>query len=195
MKSKKDEKDLQTETVQSDEQKDLTVEDLITKLAELQLRAESAEAKALEWETNCATLEQKSLDMTDTAQRVQAEFDNYRRRTNENNARLKSDACAEVISKILPVADVIDQALTLIDDENVKKGVSMIKDEVLKIFASFSVTEIESVGCEFDPRCHEAIMQVPAEKEEDKDTVKEVFQKGYKMGDKVIRPARVIINK
>ncbi len=195
MKSKKDEKDVKTQIENEEEQKELTVEDLIGKLAELQVRAETAEGKNSELEAELETAKKQSADMTDLAQRVQAEFDNYRRRTIENNARLKTDACAEVITKILPVADVIDQALTLIEDENVKKGVSMIKDEVLKIFASFSVAEIEAEGCEFDPRVHEAVMQMPAEKEEDKDKIKQVFQKGYKMGDKVLRAARVIINK
>ncbi len=173
---------------EASEVKELTVEDLITKLAELQKRAECAEAKL-------TAAESKAAEMTEAAQRVQAEFDNYRRRTLENNAKLKTDACVEVISKILPVTDVIAQALSMLTDENVKKGVSMIEDEIMKMLSSYGVTEIEALGCEFDPRLHEAVMQMPAESEEQRDTVKEVFQKGYKMGDKVIRAARVIVNK
>lgn len=164
-----------------EEQGEITVDELIGKLASMQKREQEAIAKANE--------------MKDTAQRIQAEFDNYRRRTVEYNARMKGDVAGEVVTKFLPVMDVISQALSMITDENVKKGVSMIESELLKIFASYDVTEIEAVGKEFDPRVHEAIMQVPAENEEDRDTIKEVFQKGYKMGDKVIRVARVIINK
>ena len=160
---------------------EITIDELIEKLASLQKKAEADEKRA--------------NDMTETAQRIQAEFDNYRRRTIENNARLKSDAQGEVICKLLPVMDVIAQALSMIPDDSVRKGVEMIEGEILKLLASYEVTEIEAVGKEFDPRYHEAIMQAPATCEKEKDTVKEVFQKGYKMGERVIRPARVIVNK
>lgn len=137
----------------------------------------------------------KAAEMTDSARRIQAEFDNYRRRMNDNSRRVRDDATAEVLVKIVPVLDTIAQALKMIDDEKVAGGVKMIGDEITKLLGSYGVTEIEAEGKEFDPKFHEAVMQMPAETEEQKDTVKEVFQKGYKMGDKVIRPARVIVNK
>lgn len=137
----------------------------------------------------------KAAEMTDSARRIQAEFDNYRRRMNDNSRRVRDDATAEVLVKIVPVLDTIAQALKMIDDEKVAGGVKMIGDEITKLLGSYGVTEIEAEGKEFDPKLHEAVMQMPAETEEQKDTVKEVFQKGYKMGDKVIRPARVIVNK
>ncbi len=137
----------------------------------------------------------KAAEMTDSARRIQAEFDNYRRRMNDNSRRVRDDATVEVLVKIVPVLDTIAQALKMIDDEKVAGGVKMIGDEITKLLGSYGVTEIEAEGKEFDPKLHEAVMQMPAETEEQKDTVKEVFQKGYKMGDKVIRPARVIVNK
>lgn len=137
----------------------------------------------------------KAAEMTDSARRIQAEFDNYRRRMNDNSRRVRDEATAEVLVKIVPVLDTIAQALKMIDDEKVAGGVKMIGDEITKLLGSYGVTEIEAEGKEFDPKLHEAVMQMPAETEEQKDTVKEVFQKGYKMGDKVIRPARVIVNK
>lgn len=137
----------------------------------------------------------KAAEMTDSARRIQAEFDNYRRRMNDNSRRVRDDATAEVLVKIVPVLDTIAQALKMIDDEKVAGGVKMIGDEITKLLGSYGVTEIEAEGKEFDPKLHEAVMQMPAETEEQTDTVKEVFQKGYKMGDKVIRPARVIVNK
>ncbi len=166
---------------QDEEKDELTVDDLIGKLAELQKKAEDEQRKACE--------------MTEFAQRLQAEFDNYRRRTNDNARKVREDATADVIVKIVPVMDVIAQALKMIDDEKVAKGVTMIEDEILKTLSSYGVKEIEAAGKEFDPRLHEAIMQAPAGSEEERDTVKEVFQRGYTMGDKVIRPARVIVNK
>lgn len=175
------------ETVVSDaseataEVETVDVDKLNAELASLRKQAEAEKNKAAE--------------MTDSARRIQAEFDNYRRRMNDNSRRVRNDATAEVLVKIVPVLDTIAQALKMIDDEKVAGGVKMIGDEITKLLGSYGVTEIEAEGKEFDPKLHEAVMQMPAETEEQKDTVKEVFQKGYKMGDKVIRPARVIVNK
>lgn len=175
------------ETVVSDageetaEVETVDVDKLNAELASLRKQAEAEKNKAAE--------------MTDSARRIQAEFDNYRRRMNDNSRRVRDDATAEVLVKIVPVLDTIAQALKMIDDEKVAGGVKMIGDEITKLLGSYGVTEIEAEGKEFDPKLHEAVMQMPAETEEQKDTVKEVFQKGYKMGDKVIRPARVIVNK
>ena len=175
------------ETVVSDageetaEVETVDVDKLNAELASLRKQAEAEKNKAAE--------------MTDSARRIQAEFDNYRRRMNDNSRRVRDDATAEVLVKIVPILDTIAQALKMIDDEKVAGGVKMIGDEITKLLGSYGVTEIEAEGKEFDPKLHEAVMQMPAETEEQKDTVKEVFQKGYKMGDKVIRPARVIVNK
>lgn len=157
------------------------VEKLVAELAALKKEAEAEKARAAE--------------MTDSARRLQAEFDNYRKRMNDNSRKVREDATAEVLVKVVPVLDTIAQALNMIDDEKVAGGVKMIGDEITKLLGSYGVVEIEAEGKEFDPKLHEAIMQMPAETEEQKDTVKQVFQKGYKMGDKVIRPARVIVNK
>ena len=175
------------ETVVSDageetaEVETVDVDKLNAELASLRKQAEAEKTKAAE--------------MTDSARRIQAEFDNYRRRMNDNSRRVRDDATAEVLVKIVPVLDTIAQALKMIDDEKVAGGVKMIGDEITKLLGSYGVTEIEAEGKEFDPKLHEAVMQMPAETEEQKDTVKEDFQKGYKMGDKVIRPASVIVNK
>lgn len=177
----------ENETVVSDageenaEVETVDVEKLVAELAALKKEAEAEKARAAE--------------MTDSARRLQAEFDNYRKRMNDNSRKVREDATAEVLVKVMPVLDTIAQALNMIDDEKVAGGVKMIGDEITKLLGSYGVVEIEAEGKEFDPKLHEAIMQMPAETEEQKDTVKQVFQKGYKMGDKVIRPARVIVNK
>lgn len=177
----------ENETVVSDageenaEVETVDVEKLVAELAALKKEAEAEKARAAE--------------MTDSARRLQAEFDNYRKRMNDNSCKVREDATAEVLVKVVPVLDTIAQALNMIDDEKVAGGVKMIGDEITKLLGSYGVVEIEAEGKEFDPKLHEAIMQMPAETEEQKDTVKQVFQKGYKMGDKVIRPARVIVNK
>ncbi len=159
----------------------LSTETLLKQLDEANKNADAQKARADE--------------MTDMAQRLQAEFDNYRKRTLDNGRKAREDATADVIKKLVPILDVVGQALTMISDENIASGVKMIESNMIKLLNDYGVTEIEAVGKEFDPRVHEAIMQAPAQSEEERDTVKEVFQKGYIMGDRVIRPARVIVNK
>ena len=168
-------------TEEKDEKQEITIDGLIGEIAEIKTKAEQESKRADE--------------MTDMAQRLQAEFDNYRRRTNDNARKAREDATIDVIKKILPLTDVIAQATQMVADENVQKGFKMISDQITDLLKGYGVTEIEAEGKPFDPRFHEAIMQAPAEKEEDRDTVKTVFQKGYVMGDRVIRAARVIINK
>ena len=137
----------------------------------------------------------RANEMTEMAQRLQAEFDNYRKRNLDTLRRTREDATLSVLNEILPLTDVIAQALTMITDENVRKGVEMISTEITKVLAKHGIEEIDAQGKAFDPRFHEAIMQVPAKSEEEVDTVNQVFQKGYKMGERVIRCAKVIINK
>ncbi|MBR2989004.1 MAG: nucleotide exchange factor GrpE [Clostridia bacterium] len=181
----KNEEIIEEETVEVEEDLDTgAVVDADDELSYEQLSAEYEKAKT------------KASEMTEMAQRLQAEFDNYRKRNLDTLRRTSADATIAVLGDLLPLTDVIAQALTMINDESVAKGVSMISDEVLKILNKHGIEEIEAgVGAEFDPRYHEVIMQVPAQNEDKPDTINQVFQKGYKLGERVIRPARVIINK
>lgn len=159
---------------------EITVDDLIKKLAELKKRADDEK--------------QRADDMTKVAITLRADFDNYRKRSREENAKAVEKGNVDVLEKIIPVLDVVQQAITMIPDENIKKGVEMIQEQIVGLLASFNVEEIEAKGVEFDPKVHEAILQVDG-KEEDSGKVAEVFQKGYKIGDKVIRCAKVIVTK
>ena len=124
-----------------------------------------------------------------------AEFDNYKKR----NAKLWTDANNEgkssVILKILPVGDHLDMALSLGLDEKSLKGIELIKRKFNETLEEMGVTEINPLGEIFNPEIAEAIMQVQAQEGEAEDTVKQVFQKGYKMGDKIIRYAKVSVAK
>ena len=119
--------------------------------------------------------------------RLQSDFDNYRKRTAEQLGRAKNDGIAEAIIKMIPVLDVMTQALRMITDEKVAEGVSMINRQVLEAFNAFGVTEIPALGKPFDPELHHAVMQVPAARPEDEGMVMEVLQKGYRMGDRILR--------
>ena len=124
-----------------------------------------------------------------------AEFDNYKKR----NAKVWSDAFNEgasgVLLKILPVGDSLDWALQMDLDEKTKEGVKGIKKKFEETLAQMEVVEFDPTGEPFDPNVAEAVMQVEGAEGEESDTVKQVFQKGYKMKEKIIRYAKVSVVK
>jgi len=147
---------------------------------------ESADAKVTE-------LEEELKKEKDNYMRLFAEFDNFRKRTSKEKTEAYGDSAAKTIGAILPALDNFDRALDApCSDENFKKGVEMIFTQFTGILEKLGVTEIEALGVPFDPSIHNAIKQVESEDAES-DTVCEVFQKGYKLGDRVIRPAMVAV--
>ena len=124
-----------------------------------------------------------------------AEFDNYKKR----NAKIWQDAfnegVANVVVKILPVGDNLDWALTLGLDEKTAEGIKNVKRKYLETLESLEIEEIDPTGQPFDPNVAEAVMQVEGAEGEESDTVKQVFQKGFKKGDKIIRYAKVSVVK
>ena len=124
-----------------------------------------------------------------------AEFDNYKKR----NAKLWQDAFDEgiksVIVKILPVGDNLDWALTLGLDAKTEEGLKNVRRKFDETLSEMGITEINPVGEVFDPNIAEAVMQVEGAEGESPDVVKMVFQKGYKMKEKIIRYAKVSVVK
>ena len=155
-------------------------------------KAESEKAKLLE---EIETLKKQADDYKDKWMRNVAEFDNYKKR----NAKIWTDAFNEgissVIVKILPVGDSLDWALNMDLDEQTKEGIRGIRKKFDETLKGMDIEEINPVGEPFDPNFSEAVMQAPAEDGEESDTVKQVFQKGYKMKDKIIRYAKVSVIK
>lgn len=147
---------------------------------------ESADAKV-------TALEEKLKKEKDNYMRLFAEFDNFRKRTSREKTEAYGDSAAKTIGAILPALDNFERALDApCEDENFKKGVEMIFTQLNGILEKLGVTEIEALGAPFDPNFHNAIKQVESEDAES-DTVCEVFQKGYKLGDRVIRTAMVAV--
>ena len=166
------------ETVQTEEKaevKEKTKEELLTEEIE-KLKAESAENK-------------------DKWIRSVAEFDNYKKR----NAKIWQDAYTEgksdVILKILPIGDNLDIALSMGLDEKTKEGLQLLKRKFDDVLKEMGIEEINPVGEKFDPNLAEAIMQAEKGEGEESDTVKQVFQKGYRIKDKIIRYAKCSIIK
>lgn len=133
---------------------------------------------------------QQNLEL---AQRLAAEFDNYRKRNAEIVKQSEENGIIKVVTKILPCLDAFDNAFKIINDEGSLKGLKLIYDQLNNMLASLNITEIEAEGCDFDPNLHNAVLAEEAEGKENK--VLEVFQKGYKLNDRVIRYAMVKVGK
>ena len=119
--------------------------------------------------------------------RLMAEFDNYKKRSAKERENIYTDVRVDTVSKFLPVFDNLERAMkTETADEAFKRGVEMTFNQLLDVFQKLGVEEIESVGKPFDPSLHNAVMHVEDETRGENEIVEE-FQKGFKVGDKVIR--------
>ena len=119
--------------------------------------------------------------------RLLAEFDNYKKRSAKERENIYGDARVDTVTKFLPVYDNLERALKAeTADESFKKGVEMTFNQLMDVFKKLGVEEIESVGETFDPNFHNAVMHVEDEEKGENEIVEE-FQKGFRIGEKVIR--------
>ena len=129
------------------------------------------------------------------AQRLQADFENYKRRNRNTIAETWQKASAEVVEAFLPVLDNLDRAIDSIAeagaDESIQQGIELVRRQFLDTLEKLGVEEIEALGKSFDPNLHNAVGQVEAKEGQEENTVVMVHQKGYKMGDHVIRYSMV----
>lgn len=146
-------------------------------------------------------LQQKELEVEKEKKEylfLMAEFDNFRKRTVRERADLIKSASEKALKGLLPIVDDFERGLDAIRDttdaEVVKEGMKLIYNKFVKYLADNGVKEIESTGKPFDTELHEAVAMVPAEKEDEKGTVKDTVQKGYMLNDKVLRHAKVVVS-
>jgi molecular chaperone GrpE len=123
--------------------------------------------------------------------RVQAEYANYRKRVERDRYVARELAVAEVITSILPVLDDLDLAHAHGDLEG--SPLELVAQKLRKIFGRYGLVQVGEVGEPFDPNFHEAIAQVPS-KDATGDTIAEVVQAGYRLGDRLLRPAKVAVS-
>ena len=143
---------------------------------------ETAEAVV---ETN--PCEEKYNAERDAHLRVAAEYDNFRKRTVKEKEASYGNGKADAVAKMLPVYDNLERALNQpTEDAAYKKGVEMTMNELVKIFTSLGVEIFGNVGDVFDPNLHNAVMHIDSE-ELGENTIAQVFQKGFKIGEKVVR--------
>ncbi len=131
-------------------------------------------------------------DYLDKLQRVQAEFINYKRRTEEEWARVGSKVRCDLLKKFLPVLDDFERFIEHHpeEDEGPGKGMRLILQKFRKVFLEEGVEEICAVGNEFDPEQHQAVCAEPVDPEKD-NIILEEWQKGYRLGDRLLRPSQV----
>lgn len=153
---------------------------------EVKTKKSNKDSKQLE---KIAELEAALAKEKDTYLRLWAEYDNYRKRTAKEKLDTYANATAKAVEELLPVVDNFDRAL-ISQGENVDKGFEMIHSQLCDCLKKLGVTEMNAQGEKFDPNLHIAVMHIDDEAFGE-NTIAEVFQKGYMLGDKVIRPACV----
>ena len=157
-----------------------TEEDQHMKKKELKAALEKAEAAL--------------ADHKDQHLRLMAEYQNYRNRTTEEKKKIYGDAKADCIKSLLTVVDTFERAMdAACSDETYKKGIEMTFSQLQKALEQMGVNEIAEVGVEFDPNLHNAIKQMDDTNFEE-NKVCQIYQKGYLLGDRLIRPAMVAVS-
>ena len=136
---------------------------------------------------------QERDDYLDRLQRLKAEFDNYRKRAARDQESIVERATERLVKELLPVVDDLERALEAAEEHEeakLEEGVRLVHRQLASALEREGLAEIETNG-KFDPHVHESLLSQPSEAEEG--SVIEVVQKGYRLGDRVLRPARVVI--
>jgi len=144
-------------------------------------------------EERLAALEAEKDEYLNDLKRVAAEFENYRKRVTRDQERLVARAHERLVKELLPVLDDLERALAAAEEHEeakLEEGVRLVHRELKAALDREGLAQIETDGS-FDPHVHEALLTQPSEAEEG--SVLEVLQKGYKLGDRVLRPARVVV--
>jgi molecular chaperone GrpE len=152
-----------------------------------------AEEAAPDLATRLAEAEAQRDDFLRQLQRVAADFDNFRKRTARDHEALAARAGERLVGALLPVLDDLERALEAAaahEEARLEEGVQLVHRELASVLEKEGLREIETNG-KFDPHRHEALLSQPSDREEG--SVIEVLQKGYSLGDRVLRPARVVV--
>ena len=172
------------------EMQEQTVEETIHTAEEKAPKKKSANKKLTE------ELEAAKAEAEDNKRKwyaVTAEYENYRRRTQTQSAQRYQEGRNDVIASLFPIGDNLSRAMDACQDENTKQGLDMVLKAFHKVLEGEGVEEINPIGQPFDATYAEAIMAMPCAEGEESGIVKQVYVKGYKKGEKVLRYAQVIV--
>ena len=140
-----------------------------------------------------AAAEAKAEEHLNDLKRLAAEFENYKKRTAREQASLSARATERLVKELLPIVDDLERALEAAEEHEeakLEEGVRLVHRQLAAALEREGLAEIEANG-KFDPHVHEALLSQPSEADEG--SVIEVLQKGYRLGDRVLRPARVVV--
>ena len=143
-----------------------------------------------ELEAEIEKLKSEIKERDDKYLRMAAEYDNFRRRSREEHTACYENALSDTIAEILPIIDNLERATLYNDADKVREGLVMIEKSVSAVFEKLGIVEVGKLGEKFDPNLHNAVMHIDDETLGEGEIV-EVFQKGYKKGNKIIRFAMV----
>ena len=197
MSEKEEKEELKPEDVQEAAEEEFSVdstpEDVPAEASEEPSDEETDEEKPDPKDEEIESLKKQLADEQEKYKRLDAEYYNYRNRSLKEKQDSAAEATSKTVSEILSVIDNFERALAAeTSDEAYKKGVEMIFNQFNDILRKLGVEEIEALNCPFDPNFHHAVNQVEDENFGE-NTVCNVFQKGYKLGSKVIRCAMVSV--
>jgi molecular chaperone GrpE len=166
----------------------------MTEKAESKPSRTELEKQVSSLEERAALLEKERDEHLDDLKRVAAEFENYRKRVARDQASQAARAHERLVKELLPVLDDLERALVAAEEHEeakLEEGVRLVHRELRDALSKEGLVEIETEG-EFDPHVHEALLTQPSE--EDDGAILQVIQKGYRLGDRVLRPARVVVS-
>lgn len=179
--------------------KDKKKADKITEVEEVIIENEAAaedtseQNAADEKDAIIESLNEKLLEANDKLLRTMAEYDNFRKRSVKEKEAIYSDSKSDIVGKLLPVIDNFERAASADSELEVyKKGIEMTVNQLLEVLSSMGVEAFGEKGEEFDPNFHNGVMHIDDENLGE-NVISEVYMKGYKVGDRVIRPATVIV--
>lgn len=164
-------------------------EETVNEAAEAQQDETAAEKTEPTEADKIQEMGEKLAEMNDKYLRLYSEYENYRKRTNQEKADLLLNGSREMLKAILPVIDDFERALNATEDE----GVLLIYNKMMKILEQKGLKAMEVKGEKFDENLHEAITRIPATEESQKGLVVDVVEKGYYLNDKVLRYAKVVV--
>lgn len=155
---------------------------------------EKVEAEEVAPEVDVAALLSERDDLNDKLLRARADFDNYRKRVAREEDRIRKTAAQGILRDLLPVVDNLERALDHAEDgsEGFAQGVEMVHKQLGEVLRRHGLAAIPTVGHPFDPNVHEALMCIESA-EHPPEHVAQEFQKGYKLGSYVLRPAKVVV--
>ncbi|KPU27925.1 hypothetical protein TR13x_00815 [Caloranaerobacter sp. TR13] len=188
------EKEVTKEQVHNEEEKDMENEKKDSNDATEESKEDNIDELKEKLEGKMRELE----ELNNRFLRLQADFLNYKKRVEKEKESIYAYASEELICQVLPVIDNFERALDSVNDsqkeDSFYKGIEMVYKQLLDILKKSGLEEIKAIGEKFDPNLHHGVAQEESSEHEE-DTIIEVYQKGYKLKDKVIRPSMVKISK